>query len=302
MFEGQKYETIWIPNMDSAFKIYESHWRKTIVPWWTYQLIFPIFEMNVLLEGVQEVRIGERSYEMHAGDVLIINPGVRRQVVDTRGQPITYFTLHFDVEDYMLRTILSHHRCGLHPRDSALERDIRSPLEQLVYMLKLDRQQDMRHPAIRLKLTSHLFSLFAALGNFEGSEAGQGMDTTGPLIAYRLAEQIELAVKGERSGFRDAKAARGTITLMAERLGYSTSYCYRVFRKLFGMSPQAYMTNIILHQSRLELINTDQSLDQIAEKLGFQDGLHFSKQFKRWTGCSPSAFRRNPMGFRQGNG
>jgi AraC-like DNA-binding protein len=296
--EGQNYETIHIPNVDSAFKIYESHWRKTLVPWWTYPLTFPIFELNVLLEGTQDVQVGERTYEMQAGDLLIINPGVRRQILGTRDQPITYFALHFNVEDYMLRTILTQHRSGLHRRDSALGQEIRAPLEQLVQLLQVNCGLDMRNPAIRLKLISQLFALFAVLGSFEESAMGPERDNTGPLIAYRMAEQIELAVKGGSIGLRKGQTAKGTITVIAEKLGYSPSYCYRVFRKMFGMSPQGYMSNLILHQSRLELVNTEQSLDQIAEKLGFRDGLHFSKQFKRWTGSSPSAYRRTPRELR----
>ncbi|MDR6551903.1 helix-turn-helix transcriptional regulator [Paenibacillus qinlingensis] len=297
LYEAPNYDTIHIPNMDSAFKIYQSHWRKTLVPWWTYPLNFPIFELNVLLEGVQDVQVGDQTFEMLEGDLLIIKPGMRRQIIGTREKPITYFTLHFDVEDYMLRTILIQHRSGLHRRDSALEREIRVPFEQLIHMLQHNRGQDMRHPAIRLKLISQLFSLFAILGSFNETPAEHGMDPSGNIIAYRMAEQIELAVKGGSIGARTGQIAKRTITLMADELGYSPSYCYRVFRRIFGMSPQAYMSNMILHQSRLELNNTEQSLDQIAAKLGFQDGLHFSKQFKRWTGCSPTAYRRKHMEF-----
>ncbi len=285
-------ETIKIPNMDSAFKIYETHWRKTSGPWQTERRQLPVFELNLLMEGEQDVNVGDTAYEMRAGDILLVKPGTIGQVVGTRNNPITYFVLHFDVEDYMLRTILSQYRCGLHPWDSALEREIRGPLEQLVLTIKMHQQQDMSHPAIRMKLMSHFFGLFAALGNIEDYEYGHGMNNTGLLIAYRLAEQIEQVVKG---GGASLRSKEGIITRIAENLGYSTSYCYRVFHKAFGLSPQGYMSNVILHQARLELINAEQSLDQIAEKLGFQDGPHFSKQFKRWTGYSPREYRRNPM-------
>ncbi|WP_164821662.1 helix-turn-helix transcriptional regulator [Paenibacillus koleovorans] len=295
IYEGIRYNTIYIPNVDSAFKIYYSHWRETLIPWWTYPLTFQIFELNLLLEGTQDVRLGDRFYEMNAGDLLLITPGVQRQVVGTRGAPITYFSLHFDIEDYMLRTILTYHGNGLHRRDSALERDSRAPLEQLVHFLQYNRDQDMRHPAIRLKLISHLFALFAVLGGIEESRIKPGTDRAGTLIAYRMAEEIEQDVRGGSITVRTEQSTKGTIARMAEKLGYSPSYCSRVFRSVFGMSPQAYISNRILHQCRLELANTEQSLDQIAEKLGFQDGLHFSKQFKRWTGSSPSAYRRRPM-------
>lgn len=283
-------ETIYIPDMDSAFKVYGSHWRKTSAPWRTDPLHFSIFELNVLLDGVQDVVVDGTAYEMNAGDVFLIQPGVFRRVAGTRGHPITYFVLHFDVEDHLLRTILIKHRCGLHVRDSGLERDIRQPLEQLVSAMQTHRQQNMGHPAIRMKLLSQMFALFAALGSIDDAEAVGGTNDAGFLIACRLAEQIEHTVK---IGGPDLRSAEGSLARMAGKLGYSASYCYRVFRKAFGTSPQKYMSGVILHRARLELLNAEQPLDRIAEKLGFQDGLHFSKQFKRWTGYSPSEYRRN---------
>ena len=39
------------------------------------------------------------------------------------------------------------------------------------------------------------------------------------------------------------------------------------------------------------LIQTDQSIEAIAEQLGYQDTSNFSRTFRRWLGCTPSDFR-----------
>ncbi|MFK7692975.1 AraC family transcriptional regulator [Paenibacillus sp. HJGM_3] len=288
MYEGDRYETMWMPNMELGIRIYESHWRKTLVPWWTHQISFPIFELNVLLEGIQEVRIGNHEYRMTAGDILLVRPGLQRQVLGTRGRPIIYFALHFDVEDYELRSILSQSLCGLHPKDSPLERELRHPLGQLIETMRSDGgPRERSHPSLRMKLVSHLFVLFAVMGSMERERA---LPDAGTLIAYRLAERIE---RGVREGRFGAEPSRGAIGRITEELGYSSSYCYRMFRRTFHVSPQTYMSNLVLHRCRLELDEPGQSLEQIAAKLGFQDGLHFSKQFKRWTGSSPTEYRRS---------
>jgi len=41
------------------------------------------------------------------------------------------------------------------------------------------------------------------------------------------------------------------------------------------------------------LQDTDTPIDQIAERLGYQDTSNFSRVFRRWMGCTPSGFRRN---------
>jgi AraC-like DNA-binding protein len=282
--------TIHFPDLDSAFKIFQTHWRITKSDWKRPLHDHPIFELNVVLDGMQDVLVGGTSYEMNKGDILIIHPGIPHHVTGTRGNEVTYFVMHFDVEDYMFRAILSMTRCGHHVYNSHVEQQIRKPIHDIIALLKTYENQDLSYPAPRLKMLSHIFALFSALSN-EEPEKWHAADTRGGgyQVAYRMAEQIDLSIK---SGERDISAFELRIALLADNLGYSPSYCYQMFRKVFGVSPKGYMSNAILHRARLELLNLTQSMDQIAYRLGFQDGAHFSKQFKRWTGCSPTLYRK----------
>lgn len=285
------HSTIYMPDMDSAFRVFQTHWRVT-KPNWTRPLHdHPIFELNLLLDGVQDVKVGENELTMRAGDVLLIPPGVPHHVTGTCGAGVTYFALHFDVEDYMFRAILAQYRCGLHRYGCETEREIRKPLRDLIALLQDWKSRDMSHPALRMKLLSHLFALSAALCGAEHDRLKGAVEQKGGFqIACRLAEQIEKAARSQPHG---AAALDLRIDMMAEKLGYSRSYLCRLFRSVFGVSPRKYLSNVTLHRARLELLNPNQSMDRIAEKLGFRDGAHFSKQFKRWTGLSPSEYRLN---------
>ncbi|MNE81766.1 HTH-type transcriptional regulator AppY [compost metagenome] len=42
------------------------------------------------------------------------------------------------------------------------------------------------------------------------------------------------------------------------------------------------------------LSRTDYSLEQIADELGYSDVANFSRDFKRWSGRSPSNWRKDP--------
>ncbi|WP_158289479.1 helix-turn-helix domain-containing protein [Paenibacillus flagellatus] len=282
--------TIHMPDMDSAFRVFQTHWRVT-KPHWSRPLHeHPIFELNLVLDGGQDVLVGDAVHRMGTGDVLLIQPGVPHRVTGTHGRDVTYFAIHFDVEDYMFRAILSRYRCGHHPYGSRTEREIRGPLRDLIDLLKSYEGRDLSHPAPRLKLMSRAFDLFAALGGAEPSELlARGGRSDGFLAACRMADQIDKAVK---SGGADADALDLRIAQLAEKLGYDRSYLCRVFRGTFGVSPRKYWSSVTLHHARLELMNDSQSMDRIAEKLGFRDGAHFSKQFKRWTGTSPTEYRQ----------
>jgi len=78
---------------------------------------------------------------------------------------------------------------------------------------------------------------------------------------------------------------------IANHLNLSRSQCYKVFTKVYGMSPRQYLTQLTLNQAKRHLLDNELTIEEIAEKLGFSSISHFSRQFKRWTGVSPSQYR-----------
>lgn len=81
------------------------------------------------------------------------------------------------------------------------------------------------------------------------------------------------------------------IGIISEQLHVSPSYGYRVFRKVFGISPRQYLTKIKLEHAQSLLLETNMSIEQIANQLGYQSASQFSRQFKRWTGQSPRQYK-----------
>ncbi|MGG4132177.1 helix-turn-helix transcriptional regulator [Paenibacillus illinoisensis] len=59
-----------------------------------------------------------------------------------------------------------------------------------------------------------------------------------------------------------------------------------------GISAKAYITARILLEAKRLLVHTDQTISEISNKLNFKEATHFSKFFKRETGCTPSEFRQ----------
>lgn len=66
----------------------------------------------------------------------------------------------------------------------------------------------------------------------------------------------------------------------------------RRFRKAHGTTPIAYLTRVRLETARRLLIETDASLDEIAEKCGWSSGYYLSNVFKTAFGMAPGQFRR----------
>jgi AraC-like DNA-binding protein len=82
-----------------------------------------------------------------------------------------------------------------------------------------------------------------------------------------------------------------TVEAIAQHLYLSRPYLSAKFKQETGMT----LTDFILREKTAEakylLRHTDKSLSAIGDYLGFSSQSHFSKVFRRYAGCSPSAYR-----------
>ncbi len=83
-----------------------------------------------------------------------------------------------------------------------------------------------------------------------------------------------------------------SIPTLARQLGVSYSYFRREFKARTGLSPKRYLQRMRLERARRLLGSTVQSLEQIAERVGFSSAFHLSAEFKREFGLPPRDWRR----------
>lgn len=83
---------------------------------------------------------------------------------------------------------------------------------------------------------------------------------------------------------------------IARMLGMSHDHFRKVFKSATGESPSSFRRRRRLAQAALMLQRSDLKLDMIAESLGFCDGFHLSKAFKKEFGKSPTVFRETQSG------
>ena len=82
------------------------------------------------------------------------------------------------------------------------------------------------------------------------------------------------------------------ITEAASDLGIHPNYLTAVFRKRFGITPKQFLTERKINKACQLLSDTDLPVGMIAQTLGFDDQMAFSKVFKKYMKVSPSAFRQ----------
>ncbi|CAG7599047.1 Transcriptional activator NphR [Paenibacillus solanacearum] len=67
----------------------------------------------------------------------------------------------------------------------------------------------------------------------------------------------------------------------------------RLFKAETGCSPLQYIISYRLEVAKYYLLNTDDTIASIAERVGYTSETHFHNLFRRWTGESPGWFRDN---------
>lgn len=78
---------------------------------------------------------------------------------------------------------------------------------------------------------------------------------------------------------------------LAQIFGYAPTYLSRMFQKYAGISYRDYLKSIRLEYAQRELMNTEDSISEIAVRNGFSDSRAFSKAFHKSYGVLPSKYR-----------
>jgi AraC family transcriptional regulator, arabinose operon regulatory protein len=78
---------------------------------------------------------------------------------------------------------------------------------------------------------------------------------------------------------------------LAAMSGLSPSHFNRMFKRTFGTSPIDWLRRERMSQAKRRLVESSETIKQIAEQVGYADHFFFSKDFKRYTGSTPGEFR-----------
>ncbi|GJM84276.1 AraC family transcriptional regulator [Paenibacillus sp. HMSSN-139] len=288
-----------LPDMDSTFKLFAAHLR-TVTSEWSYpRHSHPLFEVNLLLAGSQEMIVGGKRYVQQPGDFLLLRPEDVHESRALGTEPMTYYCLHFNVDEPVLRELLCRGEDLLHGADGQLAAVIRPSLDKLIALTSDGAGAKL---ADKMRALSAVFELFAGLSEGlaerEAGAPGSRMNRVAAEIAAGLERSVEEPEAWSSNGSEtsggdgaDGDRSRETVAAVTAGLGYSASSCNRIFRSVYGMSPRQYLSALKLKKAKLLLMEPELSVEAVSMRLGYKDIAHFSRQFKRWTGESPGKFR-----------
>ena len=139
-----------------------------------------------------------------------------------------------------------------------------------------DRISDMGY----LKAKSILYQIFAIY--YESCEVNQ----------IEIIHQPKQTDLGEVLEFIEANLNQ-KITLQdaSKQFGYNPQYFSRLFKRTFNLTFVQYTNQLKMDKARYLIRNSQLTVSEIADQLGFENTYYFSNTFKKHNGMAPTCYR-----------
>ena len=212
------------------------------------------YELIFVTEGQVHIREGEQIYHLKKGDLLLLDPFVEHGGVEASEGHTAFYWLHFHTDNINLFSL---------PKQSCP--DFVRTLRVMKELMQC-REQDSKTVAELI------------LGRFlmEGGTPVVRKSKT----AHEIAEYIRIHA---------AKPLR--VEEVADHFGYATDHLSRILRNEFGKSAKTVILEQRLSLIESRLLNTNDTVKEIAKECGFEDENIFVKFFKYHEQVTPTQVR-----------
>lgn len=253
------------------------------------------FEIVYVLSGKAKHVVLDDSYEVSAGDVIIVNPYVTHcfyGVKDTTEPFITYdlmFTPElFDIRDACCAdfSVLEESFLfeNLFSRDEVSKASIHISPRNIteignmfgVIYSEYKRKEQGYRGLIRVYIAELIIKLFKC-----------NIDTKKAVNKYQR-DTILIAQKYIKENY----SQKLTTEEIATHVCLSSSYFRRLFKKTCGISVSSYVQQTRIEAACRMLLLTDKKISEIAEICCYNDIKFFYQAFKKITGKTPHEYRK----------
>ena len=231
-------------------------------------------ELFYIVGGKGQFLIQDQLYPVNVNNLVIINPNVTHTEVSLNAQPLEYIVLGVDGIELKTSNTLGGQFSILDQFESV---EISGCLRNIL------RETELKNTGYEDVCQAYM-----------------------EILIIRLMRNTALAIPAEPqtvSANRQCAAVRRyidlhfkeplTLELLAEEGHMNKYYLSHAFKREYGVSPINYMISRRIEESKYLLAETDLSLSQIAQLLGFSSLSYFSQVFRKTQGLSPMEYRQN---------
>jgi len=231
-------------------------------------------ELFYIVGGKGQFLIQDQLYPVNVNNLVIINPNITHTEVSLNAQPLEYIVLGIE---------------GIEPANSA---NSNGQFNILDHFESAEISSCLRNILREMEQKS--------TGYEDVCQAFM------EILIIRLMRSTSLAVPAEPqiiSGNSQCAAVRRYIDLhfkealtleqLAENVHMNKYYLSHAFKREYGISPINYMIGKRIEESKYLLAETDLSMSQISQLLGFSSLSYFSQVFRRTQAISPMEYRQS---------
>lgn len=205
------------------------------------------------------------------GDLVLCPPNTafKRRAKEDITFHVFYFHLETDETSWLSQI----------PAGKVSVRDTARLLSTYTYLRKVQRKLGESETAKQWTTPLLLDLLFMC--EMERTFAGKEKNVIDPIIQRAVGYM-------HRHLFEEISLKR-----ISDRLGIGQSQLTRRFQAAYGSTPVEYITRLRLDEVQRLLLETDETLESIAERCGFESGSYLSRVFRAKMGVTPSGFRKS---------
>lgn len=246
-----------------------------------YRLSF--YDITLVTQGTGEFWIDADRYPLHANTVLFTCPGQARRWIAESLEGICLFfpdeflTQHFNDPLFLHRLRFFHEAAGPFELKVSDERN--------AYLL--DRLGAMRREISQLRFDSpHLlraiaYEILVKLNRWYAAEYDQRLDNSEVSVVATFRQLVE-------EHFAQSRQVQQYGDMLSLTPGHLNHLCQQHIGRTAG---EIIRGRVVVEAKRL-LLYSDDTVANIAARLGFDDTSYFGRFFRREVGQSPAAYRR----------
>ncbi|MEM8492227.1 MAG: AraC family transcriptional regulator [Pseudomonadota bacterium] len=225
-------------------------------------------------DGRGRLRTDAWQGEVRAGEVVLLPQGTRHFYVSHDPEPWTLFWVHFSGQS--AEVFLQH--LGFHEDNPVMNAGVSPALIALFgSMMEVRRTGYSTRSFINASnLLRHLLSQMAL-----------------EISAQRAQDRGGIDLSHVQGFMRENIGQTLTLEQLASTTNMSKFHFSKRYKALSGYSPVKHFQNMKIEHACSLLDGTDLSVSAIADQLGYEDPLYFSRVFRRTIGISPRAYRKS---------
>lgn len=246
-------------------------------------------ELVYLSRGRFDLQLGDRTYRLHPGAVVLIPPGIWHESRTGRREHAMRHCVHFEWVPGRRRPVHPLQAFVGEPYEASLVSPVPAPIAaQLPLVAQLAASAELLHildqalSGLRHGEALGEALLWPVLASLLAPPAAQRVDappyrSAAALAALKVRDYIDRHYR-EPHGY---EAYTGLT-------GLSAAGICRAFRKVVGRTPTAYLIDLRLSQAHRLLSEGGVAVQDVALQVGLRDPNYFARIFRRRFGVTPS--------------